>query len=140
MAIKKRKIKVQPRSKKVVKSPHWRKCERIYNRLQGDYDDETFCEIMLDIIGMDVSGHLYVEELLSRFDAEVSTLQMNGRFMEFKAPRPSFRVSLKYTDRTKKSKHGHIYPAHYVVKSSPILSHCVTIAYLEICKHIGRFV
>lgn len=98
-----------------------------YNRLQADMDDEQLCGLLEKHSGTS-DPYLAVERILAKFDATVSTLQINTD------EHTSYRVMLRYTDRSKKPKHGHIYPSMAVVKTSPRLVHSVMLAYLELCK------
>lgn len=143
MSISKRtRPKAKPKRRPIKKSPHVRRCENLYNRLQND-DDESFEAVMSECLGfktIQFSTHIFLSEVLSRFDAEIKTLQMNGRYLDSNAPNTSYRVALSYADRTKKPKHGYLHPTTYVVKSGPVLVRAVAEAYVEICKNIGRFV
>lgn len=137
MAIKKRKIKVRkPKPKlhpRVVR--HRKACDDLYNRLQQD-DDDSVRYVMDQLMGMRMSAHLCVQHLMARATTEVKTLQINGG----SGQGATYSCFMSYEDRTKKPKHGWLYPTKYCVKSSPVLIRSVMLCYVELCKHVGRFV
>ena len=143
MPITKRKIpKKKPSKPKVKLSPaqrkHNDKCAKYYNRLQADLDDDSLMELVAKVTKQSgityYDPYLAAEQLLRRFDAQVVTLQINY------PDHYAFQVTLAYTDRTKKPKFGYLYPSKTVVKTSPRLVHSVMLAYVELCKHTGRFI
>ena len=143
MPITKRKIrKRKPSKPKLRLSPaqrkHRDKCIDYYNRLQADPDDDALEHLISKITKKSGSAYydvyLAVEQLLRRCDARVVTLQANY------PDHYAFQVTLAYTDRTKKPKFGYLYPSKTVVKTSPRLVHSVMLAYVELCKHTGRFI
>lgn len=139
MAIKKRKIKTRVKPKPKPKSPHVKKCERLYKQLQAEHDDPVY-DAMTEVCGYlglhpSLMADMLVEEIISRFDAEIKTIQINRD-----SNRRNYRVYLGYRDRTKEPRYGYIYPSKYVVKSSHRLVLAATMAYVEICKHTRRFV
>lgn len=143
MPIAKRKIrKRKPAKPKIKLSPaqrkHHSKCDKYYNRLQADPDDDSLEHLVSKITKQSGTAYydvyLAVEQILRRFDAQITTLQLN--FPDHYA----FQVKLAYTDRTKKPRLGYHYPSKTVVKTSPRLVHSVMLSYVELCKHLGRFV
>lgn len=147
MSIKKRRLKAkpsQPKKKPKLVNPakrkHQKRCDDLYNRLQAGYDDpiywamqEVSHELKLKI-DVTIGTERLIEEIIKRCDCEVQTLQMNY------PDHVSYRVSLSYTDKTKKPKHGYLYPTKYVVKTSHRLALAVTLSYVELCKHTGWFI
>lgn len=134
MAIKKRirpKPKTTPRKKL---SPHELLCRKLSTRMERDTDEDVRY-VMDALTPVNMSAHLAAEWLTARCDTEISTLQMNGPYGEG----ATYRVSMSYTDKTKKPKHGYLYPKVYRVKSSPRLIHSIILTYIEIAKQLGRF-
>lgn len=141
MAIKKRKIKKRFVPKPKPLTAHEKCCNRLYKMLNAEHDDPIY-EAAEEICGHlrlhpSLMSDMLAEAILSRFDAEVKTLQVN---YESKHYHPTYRVMLNYTDRTKPALHGYRYPHLYCLKTSHRLSLAASLAYVEICKHIGRFV
>ena len=134
MAIKKRKVPKRRTKPKPKLSAHELVCRALYNRLQDDADDDTVRYVLNKITPVEMSAHTAVQWLSMHCDTEINTLQINGLW-----PTGTFRVSMKYTDRTKKPLHGWNYPSVFVVKTSPVLIISVMLAYLELSKRLGRF-
>ena len=141
MPIKKRKPKlINPRIKKnkVKRNPklirHEKECDALYNRLQVDPDDDSLYALLRDITGEDLSPYNQIEHVMRLTDCEVTTLQINY------PEQWSFRCHMAYTDRDAKPRHGRIYPRKAVVKTSTRLLHSVMLAYIELCKHCGKFI
>lgn len=129
-----RRVKLRKHSSK--KNRHQLVCEKFYNRLQADPSDDELFVLLEEILGFGFSSPYHaVEHVLSKFDATVNTLQINYTHNVV-----SYRVSLRFTDIKAKPKHGHQYPSLTVVKTSSRIVHAVILAYIEICKNIGRFV
>ena len=133
MAIKRR---LRPRRKVPPKASPWvRKCNKLYNRLQQplDYDTLSGFAALTSTKAAHSVDNLALQ-LLERTDGQITTLQVNN------PDYVSYRACLTYTDYSKKPKHGHLYPSKSVVKTSPHMWQAVILAYIELCKHIGRFV
>ena len=117
---------------------HHSRCDDLYNRLQqpgGAYDAGKELAKIVNISYNDPMHMLHLAmHIMERFDCRLETLQMNYPDCV------SFRCCLSYTDRTKKPIHGHLYPVKTVVKTSPSMVLSVTLAYIELCKHVGRFI
>lgn len=141
MPITKRKL---PKRKKTVpqkflKSPQRRKHEKLCDeltRLVNNDNDDDMRNAMRQITTIDCSAYIFVEEIMSRASTEVTTLQVNGTY----ARGATYRCVMTYTDRTKEPKYGYLYPTKTVVKTSTRLIHAVILTYIELCKHIGRFI
>jgi hypothetical protein len=119
-----------------MKSRHQLVCENYYNRLQADPSDDELFVLLEELLGFGLSSPYHaVEHVLSKFDGNVATLQINNSRNLI-----SYRASLHFKDLDAKPKHGHLYPSVTVVKTSSRMIHAVILAYIEICKNIGRFV
>ena len=134
MPIAKRKVPKRKPKPRVKLSPHDLLCRSLYNRLQQDSDDDVRY-VMDALTPVSMSAHLALQWLTSQCSTEISTLQLNGPYGEG----ATFRVFMRYEDRTKKPKYGHLYPTLYCVKSSPVLTISVMLCYIELSKHLGRF-
>lgn len=134
MAIKKRKVPKRRTKPRPKLSAHELACRSLYNRLQDD-SDEAVRYVMNKLTPVEMSAHLSAQWLMAQCDTEVNTLQINGPY----GRGATFRVSMKYTDRTKKPKHGHIYPSVTVVKTSPVLIVSIMLSYIELAKNLGRW-
>jgi hypothetical protein len=110
---------------------HRKQCDDLYNRLQQS-NVTSFAEVDLVVI-LKLSGTLntvnVIEAILARFDSQVKTIQINH------PGNHSYQVMLQWTDREK----GYPFPRKYVVKHSPSLALSAMLAYVTICKSIGRF-
>lgn len=146
MPIKKRKRPGKPKPRRAKVSPallkHRRVCVNYYNRLQADDDGSIYDALQELCFSLGISDDVtingcerLVEAILIRFDGEVSASQTdpNDNYR-------GYRCVLRYVDRAAEPKHGFLYPTLVVVKSSHRMSLAVTLAYVEICKNIGRFV
>lgn len=120
MAIAKRKRPKKPPRK--LPSPHERKCNKFYNRLQRDTSDEDIRQLLFEITELTDPYHV-VETILRKFDAEVRTHQINY------PSRWNFEVTLR------NSRAGYV----AVTKTSTRLWHATMLAYVELCKHAGKF-
>lgn len=138
MPIPKRTIpKPRPSQPRKLPTPERRKhnklCAELYNRLQADPDDFEL-ESLLRRVTKRPTTYLAVEYVLSRADSKVETLQINS------PDQVSYRTTMTYTDRTKKPIQGYLYPSKTVVKTSRRMVHSAILAYIELCKHVGRFI
>jgi len=135
MPIKRRKIK--QRIKPKPKSKHVRLCEDLYNRLQQPGKAYDAFEEIADLTNMSMQDArdmvIMALDLASRCTTTVNTLQVNY------PDHVSYRVRMTYEDRSKKPKHGFLFPSVVVVKTSPSLALSVMLAYIELSKNLGRF-
>ena len=134
MAIKKRRVPKRKGPPKKKLSAHELVCRALYNRLQDD-TDEAVLYVMNKLTPVEWPVHTALSWLMSQCDTEVNTLQINGTF----GRGATYRVSMKYTDRTKEPRYGYLYPSVFVVKSSPMLIVSVMLAYIELAKNLGRW-
>ncbi len=136
MAIKKRPIKRKVKVRRPKVSPailrHRRECDELLELLETKQDEHVL-EAMATIVGYDVDGLTFMEQVSKRFDCQITTLQVN-------AERSAYQTVLTYTDRESKPKHGHLYPRLSVVKTSPRMIQSLMLCYIELCKNLGRFV
>jgi len=128
MAVVKRKRPKKAKAPRPKLSQQALKIRRLITTYQSGDENGSVLAELLEYFG----GNL-VEGILSLFDGEVKTLQLNY------PEHVSFRVQLAYTDRSKKPTYGYHYPKLFVVKTSHSLTDAAILAYLEICKHAGEF-
>lgn len=139
MPIKKRvKVRYEPKIKKIRRSPkqrkHYKECKRLLALVCRD-DDDSLLQAMSTIVGFDADAHMFIEHVMARASTHIETLQDNGPF----AKGATYRVCMTYTDREKPMVNGR-YPRKAVVKSSTRIVHSLMLCYIELCKHIGRFI
>lgn len=134
----KRHIKVKPPVKPLsAKAKFGRVIDDLYNRLQADGKAfDAFSELS-DHVNVSFRGDMqYVALcLMERCSTTLSTLQMN-----YDADCVSFMCNMQYEDKAQKPVNGWYRAPKIAVITSPSLALAVTLAYLQVCKQIGRFI
>lgn len=74
------------------------------------------------------------EYLLMRGSWTIKTLQLNND-----AGHQSFQAHCTYEDRDAEPLYGAVYPTKYAIICKPSLADAVIIAYLTVCKQLGRY-
>jgi hypothetical protein len=133
MPIKKRPVKKSVKKKPVNK--HAKLCKDLYNRLQQPHPLPHDFGELANLAGCtDAEPHHLAAQLMVRTDAKLKTLQMNY------PNHVSVQATLSYADHRQPPIDGYLYYKQTVVKTSPHWWQSVILAYIELCKHIGRFI
>ena len=122
----KRPIKPRPKKKPSV-------FDELYNRLQDNDTAYVLKHLMQYMPPPTRSRPEFLEWLVSRFDCEIKTLQINY------PTHISYRVTLSFTDRSQKPLYGYLYPSKTVVTTSTTMVKAAILAYIQLCKQFGRF-
>lgn len=132
------KRRVKPNPAQIRLRLHRDLCDDLCNRLQAEGQFLKTAKGLATVANLswpkDMPEFHMAVELMQRATTRLETLQLNH------PDNVSFRCVMEYTDRTKEPELGYLFPVKAVVTTSPSMVLSVILAYVNLCKQIGRFI